>query len=231
MDGVFCRKGRLPACIWVACIWEACIWAAEVFWPRCRLSRCFAFCWVLRCADCFWVWAWVWAWVWDAPRRSRLWVLLAWDRTALECWDLLVVEEALLPECCCDPDLLTRDPAARDPELLCDPVVRDSVVRDLAPLSEKDWDWEARLLLDDVLEEDLAAGFVALLERARVVEALVERELDALALVARVRFPVLFFCEGLLSRGWYSVLMSILTCYSVFAACFAALRRRAASNI
>ena len=172
----------------------------------------------------------------------------------MECWDLLVVEEVLFPERCCDPDLLTRDSTARDPELLCDPVarepdlltrdsiardpellcdsvVRDSVVRDLAPLSEEERERVARLLFDDVLEEDLVAGFVALLERARVVEALVERELDALALVARVRFPVLFFCEDFCSRGWCSVLMSILTCYSAFAACFAALRRRAASNI
>ena len=164
----------------------------------------------------------------------------------MEYWDLLVVEEAFFPERCCDPDLLARDSfaldtaardpellcdtVARDPELLCDTVVRDSVVRDLAPLSEEERDWEALLLFDDVPEEDFAAGFVALLERARVAEALVERELDALALVARVRFPVLF-CEDFFSRGWYSVLMSILTCYSAFAACFAALRRRAASNI
>lgn len=167
----------------------------------------------------------------------------------MECWDLLVVEEALFPERCCDPDLLTRDSIARDPELLCDSVARepdlltrdsiardpellcDSVERDLAPLSEEERERVARLLFDDVLEDDLVAGFVALLERARVVEALVERELDALALVARVRFPVLFFCEDFCSRGWCSVLMSILTCYSAFAACFAALRRRAASNI
>ncbi len=58
----------------------------------------------------------------------------------------------------------------------------------------------------------------------------VEREPDLLALVARVRVPGLFFCGVFCSREWCSVLMSILTCYLAFDACFAALRRRAASN-